>query len=215
MRHASRPAVALLAGVLLAGCGGGSDKPAAGGSTRAETHSSASSTGVQLSSAPSGGQGGRAPHNPADLRFASAMVAFGSRAVEAAGVANASSANPLVRALAAEMRRAQGRVASASAAWLEAWSQGGSSGGSGPTHATPPGSVGSDDVRRLRHSAGGILDRLWLQLMVRQERAEARAARAEVRQGRSPVARALARTVIARTGVDRVRMRGLLGDQGD
>jgi uncharacterized protein (DUF305 family) len=216
MCHASGPAIALLASVLLAGCGGGGVKPAAAGSTRAETHSSASSTDVQLSSAPSGGQGGRAPHNPADLRFASAMVALGSRAVEAAGVANASSANPLVRALAAEMRRAQGRVVSASAAWLEAWRQGGSSGGSGPpTHASPPGSVGPDDVRRLRHSAGGTLDRLWLQLMSRQERAEARAARAEVERGRSPVARALARTVIARSRVDRVRIRGLLGDRGD
>jgi uncharacterized protein (DUF305 family) len=189
--------------------------PAAGGSTRAETHSSAASTGVQQSSAPSGGQGGRAPHNPADLRFASVMVALGSRAVEAAGVAKASSANPLVRALAAEMRRAQGRVVDASSAWLEAWSHGGSSGGSGPTHASPPGSVGSDDVRRLRHSAGDTVDRLWLQLMSRQERAEVRAARAEVRHGRNPATRALAGTVIARSRVDLVRMRGLLGDQGD
>jgi uncharacterized protein (DUF305 family) len=145
------------------------------------------------------------------------MVALGSRAVEAAGVANASSASPLLRALAGEMRRAQGRVVAASAVWLQAWGQGGSSGvGSGPpTRASTPGSVGSGDVRRLRHSVGGTLDRLWLQLMARQERAEVRSARTEVRHGRSPAARALARTVIARSRVDRVRMRGLLRDQGD
>jgi uncharacterized protein (DUF305 family) len=214
LRAYRRPsAVAALAIVLVAGCGGSSDKPAGGGSTRAEPLASSSSTVAQESGPPSAGQGGRAPHNPADLRFASAMVALGSRAVEAAGVANASSASPLVRAVADEMRRAQGRVVSASAVWLEAWGQGGSPGGSGPS--TRAGSVGPDDVRRLRHSAGGTLDRLWLHLMARQQRAEVRAARAEVRRGRSPAARALARTVIAKSRVDRVRVQGLLGDQGD
>jgi uncharacterized protein (DUF305 family) len=137
------------------------------------------------------------------------MVALGSRAVEAAGVAKASSASPLVRALAGELRRAQARLVSASTARLEAWGQGSPSGDS------TPGPVGSDDVRRLRHSAGGTLDRLWLQLMARQEGAEVRAARAEVRHGTSPAARALARTVVVRSRVDGVRVRGLLGDQGD
>jgi uncharacterized protein (DUF305 family) len=217
LRAYRRPsAVAALAIVLVAGCGGSSDKPAGGGSTRAEPLASSSSTVAQESGPPSAGQGGRAPHNPADLRFASAMVALGSRAVEAAGVANASSASLLVRVVADEMRRAQGRVVSASAVWLEAWGQGGSPGGSGPsTRATPAGSVGPDDVRRLRHSAGGTFDRLWLQLMARQERAEVGVARAELRHGTSPVVRALARSVIARSRVDGVRMRGLLGDQGD
>jgi uncharacterized protein (DUF305 family) len=144
------------------------------------------------------------------------MVALGSRAVEVAGVANASSASPLVRALAGDLRRAQGRLVSASAARVEAWGPGSSSGGSGkPSRVTPRGSVGSDDVRRLRHSAGGTLDRLWLQLMAWQERAEVRAARVELRHGKSSVVRALARSVIARSRVDGVRMRGLLGDQGD
>jgi uncharacterized protein (DUF305 family) len=144
------------------------------------------------------------------------MVALGSRAVEAAEVASASSVSPLVRALAGELQRAQGRQVSASAAWLEAWGQGSSSGGSGkPARVTPRGSVGSADVRRLRHSAGGTLDRLWLQLMARQERAEVRVVRVELRHGTSPVVRALARSVIARSRVDGVRMRGLLGDQGD
>ncbi len=144
------------------------------------------------------------------------MLALGARAVEAAGVANASSASPLVRALAGELRRAQGRLVSASAARVEAWGQGSSLGGSGkPSRVTPPGSVGSGDIRRLRQSAGGTLDRLWLQLMARQERAEVGAARVELRQGTSPVVGALARSVIARSRVDGVRMRGLLGDQGD
>jgi uncharacterized protein (DUF305 family) len=144
------------------------------------------------------------------------MVTLGSRAVEAAGVANSSAASPLVRALAGEMRRPQGRLVSASIARLEAWGEGTSLVGSGPpSRATVPDPVGPDDVRRLRHSAGDTLDRLWLQLMARQERAEVRAARAEVRQGTSPAARALARTVIARSRVDGVRMRGLLRDQGD
>jgi uncharacterized protein (DUF305 family) len=137
------------------------------------------------------------------------MVGLASRAVEAAGVANASSASPLVRALAGEVRRAQGRLVSASTARLEAWGHGSSS------SESERGPVSSDDVRRLRHSAGGTLDRLWLQLMARQERAEVRAARAEVRHGTSAAARALARTVIARSHVDGVRIRGLLGDQGD
>jgi uncharacterized protein (DUF305 family) len=144
------------------------------------------------------------------------MLALGSRAVEAAGVASASSASPLVGALAGELRRMQGRLVSASAARLEAWGQGSSPGGSGkPSRVTPPGSIGSDDVRRLRHSTGGALDRLWLQLMARQERAEVGAARVELRHGTSPVVRALAGSVIARSRVDGVRMRGLLGDQGD
>jgi uncharacterized protein (DUF305 family) len=144
------------------------------------------------------------------------VVALGSRAVEVAGVADASSASPLVRALAGELRSAQGRLVSASAGRVEAWGQGSSSGGSGnPARVTPRGSVGSDDVRRLRHSAGGPFDRLWLQLMARQERAEVRAARVELQHGTSPVVRALARSVIARSRVDGVRMSGLLGDQGD
>jgi uncharacterized protein (DUF305 family) len=144
------------------------------------------------------------------------MVTLGSRAVDAAGVANASAASPLVRALAGEMRRPQGRLLSASTARLEAWGQGSSSAGSGPpSRSTAPGPVGPDDVRRLRHSAGDTLDRLWLQLMARQERAEVRAALAEVRHGTSGAARALARTVIARSRVDGVRIRGLLRDEGD
>jgi uncharacterized protein (DUF305 family) len=215
--HAYRGAIAVagLAVVLVAGCGGSGDEPAGGGSTPADSRASASRTDVQQSSQSAGGQGSKAPHNPADLRFASAVVALGSRAVVAAGVANASSASPLVRALAGELRRAQGRLVSASAARLEAWGQGSSSGGGKPSLVTPPGSVGSDDVRRLRHSAGGTFGRLWLQLMARQERAELGVARAELRHGTSPVVRALARSVIARSRVDGARMRGLLGDQGD
>jgi uncharacterized protein (DUF305 family) len=215
--HAQRRAIAVagLAVVLVAGCGGSSKEPAGGGSTPADSRAS-SSTDVQQSSPSAGGQRSKASHNPADLRFASAMVALGSRAVEAVSVANASSESPLVRALAGEVRRAQGRLVSASAARLKAWGQGSSWGGSRkPSRVTPPGSVGSGDVRRLRHSAGGTFDRLWLQLMAQQERAEVEAAGAELRHGTSPVVRALARSVIARSRVDGVRMRGLLGDQGD
>jgi uncharacterized protein (DUF305 family) len=209
-------ALGALAIVLVAGCGGSNDQPAGGGPTRTESHASTSSTAAQQSIPSAGGQGSRAPHNRADLRFASAMVALGPPAVEAAGVANASSRSPLVRALAGEMRRAQARTVTASTGWLGAWGRGSSPGGGAtPSGRTAPGSIGPDDVRRLRHSSDGTLDRLWLQLMSRQERAEVRAARAEVRHGRSTAAQALARTVIARSRVDRVRMRGLLGDQGD
>jgi uncharacterized protein (DUF305 family) len=144
------------------------------------------------------------------------MAALGGRAVDLAELASTSSGSPLVRAVADDIRRAQLRRVSDSVAWLRGWTPSPSTSGDGPSRSTTGhGAVGPDDLRRLRRSAGLAFDRLWLRLMARQQRAEARAARVEVGGGRNAAARALARTVITGNRAQLTRLRGLLVDEGD
>ncbi|HEY3548140.1 MAG TPA: DUF305 domain-containing protein [Propionicimonas sp.] len=146
------------------------------------------------------------PANGADVQFVLRIVAHHQEALDMVRLADERAVSPEVRAVAADIARSEGPEMDTMLQWLVGWhaapltSDRAASGA--PAVAATNGAGGNDDAAgdqpesRLRDAAGADFDRLFLQLMTIHHRGAVELAQAEVADGRSPAAVALAHQIV-------------------
>lgn len=186
---------ALLATVLLAGCGGGADH---GGTAAALSTTSASVP-------PS------ATFNSADVKFAKQMIPHHQQAIGMAQMAERRAGNAQVKELAARIEEAQAPEIATMSEWLRQWGQPVPSLGSGHgDHDDMPGMMTDQQMQDLMAASGTNFDRMFLQMMIRHHQGAVEMANAEQQQGRDPGAKQLAAKIAADQTAEIKEMQDLL-----
>lgn len=187
------PALVLVVAGLLAGCG---------------------SSGSSSSSASSG-----ASFNGADVTFAQGMIPHHRQAVEMATMAAGHSAGPKVKALATEIEAAQGPEIKQLQAWLGDWGKKETSGNtmSGSDHSgmdnggMEMGMMSDADMGKLDQASGATFDKMFLTMMITHHEGAIAMAQTELKDGKSPGAKKMARSIITAQESEIKTMRDLLG----
>lgn len=204
--------------VILAACSNNSataTTPRPATSTTAGTFAlSGRTTPPPLSSAMSGMSGITRPsmtsslHNPADVTFASMMLEHHQGVIDMADLAATRASNPKVKDLAAKIKAAQLSEIDQMKSWLAMWSPGGTesvtrSGGTSVNHdasdasgSAEPGMMTDQQTRQLASASGAAFDKLFLQLMIEQQRRAIGIASTEWEKGTNPDALTLAQDIV-------------------
>lgn len=192
-------AVALTAGAaLLAGCGDGGGTEHGGGHDGAGTPTASSS---------------EATFNSADVAFATGMIPHHAQAIEMSDLAATRAANPQVKALAAQVKAAQGPEITQMTSWLKAWGKpvpstsGGHDGGHG---GDMPGMMSADDMAKLKAASGPAFDRMFLEMMIRHHEGAIAMADKEKAEGLYPEAKKVAQDIATSQAAEIKTMRDLL-----
>ncbi|MEU1281517.1 DUF305 domain-containing protein [Streptomyces sp. NPDC005805] len=208
-RASARAAAATACALVLAACGGqdapaghnGHDAPAATSSAPASASPSAS---------------GR--HNAADVAFAQGMIPHHRQAVVMADLAGTRAGSPEVKALAVEIRKAQGPEIKTLTGWLTAWGEqvpaedanGHTGHGASGAHGAA-GMMTPEELAGLEKATGKAFDTAFLELMVEHHEGAVAMARTERSDGAHGPAIAMARDIIASQSAEIARMNALLG----
>jgi uncharacterized protein (DUF305 family) len=195
-------AVVAAATLTLAACGTSNDTGSSGTSSSQSASSSSSK------------------HNDADVSFARAMIPHHAQAVVMADMAQSHASDPKVKALAVDIKAAQGPEIEQMSGWLKAWGEkvptagswdmNGHGMGSTPTGGMP-GMMSSGQMSRLGKASGAPFDRMWLQMMIRHHEGAIEMARTEQNDGQSPAAVALAKKIEAAQTAEISKMQEMLG----
>ncbi|MEO8850450.1 MAG: DUF305 domain-containing protein [Allobranchiibius sp.] len=182
---------ALLAALALTGCSSSGSTPPA-----SEQPASSSSTSA-------------APHNQADVSFATDMIPHHAQAVEMANSAPSQAASPVVKSLAKQIKGAQDPEIKTMSGWLRSWGK--------PVPSTSMGAMqmGSGmmsdaDMSALDKTSGAAYDRMWVTLMIRHHQGAITMAATERTKGSNPAAKELAGKIITAQNAEITRMRTLL-----
>lgn len=181
---------ALLAATALTGCSSGPATPADGRSI------SSSSTAA-------------APHNQADVAFATDMIPHHAQAVEMANSAPSRAASPVVKSLAAQIKKAQDPEILTMSGWLRSWGKPVPSTSMGRTQMGT-GMMSTADMGALAKASGADYDRMWVTLMIRHHQGAITMATTERTTGSNPAAKELAAKIITAQNGEITRMRTLL-----
>jgi uncharacterized protein (DUF305 family) len=158
-----------------------------------------------------------------DISFAQGMIPHHAQAVEMSDLALIHSASPQVRALAEQIKAAQGPEIDLMEQWLSAWGAptgaagdpvaGGTDDGHGGGHDMDMGDMGmmSDaDMESLGSAHGDGFDRMWLEMMIEHHEGAVVMAEEVLRTTKDPEVRRLAQGIIDGQEVEIETMRGLL-----
>jgi uncharacterized protein (DUF305 family) len=193
---------ALLAAVLLTGCGGtdhdGTDHDGSGGGAQP----------AGSASVPAG-----ATFNTADVRFATDMIPHHQQAIEMARIAETRASNAQVKDLATRIKKAQDPEIATMSGWLRQWGQpvpsttpGMGHGG----HAGMPGMMTEQEMKDLMAASGTGFDRMFLQMMIRHHQGAIEMANTEQQQGQDPQAKQLAAKIASDQAAEIKEMQDLL-----
>jgi uncharacterized protein (DUF305 family) len=155
-------------------------------------------TGVTASSATSAAQA-----NADDIAFSQLMIPHHQQAVGMADLALARASSTQIKALATQIKAAQGPEITTMSAWLTAWGQPStmptSSGMDGMDMGgmTAAGMMSGADLASLGTAAGPAFDRSWLRMMIAHHEGATQMAEQVLSRGRSAEVKALAQTIIA------------------
>lgn len=175
-RRLSSMALALVAALTVAGCGGND------------------SSGTTSSSSSS-------DWNDADVTFAQSMIPHHQQAVQMATMAKSNASSPGVKRLAEKIEAAQGPEITTMTGWLKDWGKevpsestsGMDSMGSG----AKPGMMSEAAMKKLRTASGAGFDELFLTMMIEHHSGAIEMAKTEQANGKSTDAVALAETIEA------------------
>jgi len=183
-----RALVALVALVVLAGCGS-DPRPASGtgGAGAAEAAGTAVVAAVQAS----------AEHNGADVMFLQMMIVHIGQGSELARIATDRAVSSQVRDLATAITATQTEEAQVMTGWLTGWSEPVAAAHDPAAHAAHGGmpAVTKDQVDALRAAPADTVDKMFLTLLIGHQHNAVEWADAVTRDGRNPEARDLARRV--------------------
>lgn len=180
-RRTAMAGAALLGALALAGCGvGGNGHDMAGG------HAAAASPGVTRSG----------EFNEADVMFAQMMAAHHQQAVEMGTLAETRAADPELKALAAQIKAAQGPEIAAMTGWLTSWGRPTAPAGGHGGHAMP-GMMSDAEMTDLAAAQGVDFDRRYARMMIAHHNGAIQMSREELQNGSNPEARALADRIVA------------------
>ncbi len=163
-----------------------------------------------------------APHNAADVAFATGMIPHHGQAITMADMATSKATNPQVQTLAAAIKTAQGPEITTMSGWLTGWGQpvpsttGGqdmAGMGTGSNMGGMSGEAGmmsEQEMQQLSATTGAQFDRMWLQMMIKHHQGAVTMARTEVGNGQHPDAKQLAQRIIAAQNTEIATMTALL-----
>lgn len=200
----TRLATAVVAGALvLTACGDDAD------SGQDSTASSDTSAGAEPTA--------EAGFSDADVSFAAEMIPHHQSAIEMAQLAEDRATDPRVRDLAARIEAAQGPEIEVLSGWLEQW---GADDESGTEHGDMDhGSVGGgmmseQDMQALMNTTGAEFDRLFLTQMIAHHTGAVEMAQAELSEGSSTEALAMAESIRDSQSAEIADMEQLLAELG-
>jgi uncharacterized protein (DUF305 family) len=180
--------VALIALVVLAGCG--SHPRPAGGAAGGRAPAAAGTAVVAAVQA-------SAEHNGADVMFLQMMIVHIGQGSELAGIAAERAVSAEVRDLAAAITATQTEEAQVITGWLKGWSEPVAAGHDPAAHAAHGAlpAVSDEQVDALRGAAADTVDRMFLTLLTGHQHNAVEWADAVTRDGRNPETKDLARRV--------------------
>ncbi|MEW2635212.1 DUF305 domain-containing protein [Streptomyces sp. NPDC048389] len=204
VRRVAAVAAAATAAVVLAACGGGDDN-----ATGTEGSGGHNATSSPAASAPTE----QGEHNAADVAFAQGMIPHHRQAVEMADLAETRAQSTDVKALAAQIKKAQDPEIRTLSGWLASWGEEVPKGSAGGGHAghSMPGMMTDEDVTELEKSSGRAFDTAFLDMMVRHHEGAVDMARTEQADGSHRPARAMAGDIVTSQSAEITRMKALLG----
>ena len=149
-------------------------------------------------------------HDDADVAFVQQMLPHHEQAVEMADMAERADASADVKALAAQIKAAQGPEIATMKAWLDDWDVSADHGGH-DMGAMGDGMMSDADMTELGTLSGTDFDRTWLTMMIQHHEGAVAMARTELADGEDADAKELARRIITAQQSEITTMRGLLG----
>ncbi|MEU0087134.1 DUF305 domain-containing protein [Streptomyces sp. NPDC006274] len=198
-RRAAAVVAAATAAVVLAACGGADDSTAG--------HNASSSPGASASAPAKQGE-----HNAADVAFAHGMIPHHRQAVEMADLAETRAQSADVKALAAEIKKAQDPEIRTLSGWLASWGEDvPQEGGGGHAGHAMSGMMTDEEMTALGKSSGKAFDTAFLDLMVKHHEGAVEMARTEQTDGAYGPAKDMAGDIISSQTAEITRMQGLLG----
>lgn len=171
-RTLSLVALAIVAALIVAGCGSGNSSTTASGGS----------------------------FNDADVTFARSMIPHHRQAVEMAKLAQRRASAPQVKRLAAKIEGAQGPEIDTMTGWLTSWGNkvpSGSMSGMGHSRGGMPGMMSAADMKNLGGATGPKFDRLFLTMMMSHHSGAIEMAKTEQKDGKDPDAVTLAKKIKA------------------
>ncbi|HYY43813.1 MAG TPA: DUF305 domain-containing protein [Actinomycetota bacterium] len=164
-------------------------------------------------------QGGRAGlesprHNRADAEFAQAMIPHHRQAISMAEMADGRASSVAVRRLAERITEDQLPEIRRMQSWFSDWNEplhrGHHMPGMDDMGGIEPGMLSGSDMAALRHAHGQSFDRLFLAVMIEHHKGAIAMAHRELRTGRFPPAKNMARGIINGQSEEIRVMRALL-----
>lgn len=216
VRRSAAVAAAGAAALVLAACGGDSEKPA--GQHSGHNAGAAASANASASPSPSQGQGQGQQHNAADTAFAKGMIPHHRQAVEMADLAPGRAQSPAVRKLAADIKKAQDPEIRTLSGWLTSWgeqvpaegamdhSMHGSDGTGGMG-----GMMTAEEMTALEKASGKAFDTAFMELMIKHHEGAVEMARTEQADGAHGPAKKMAGDIITSQSAEIEQMNKLLG----
>lgn len=187
-RRLSSVALALVAALTVAGCGGND--------TSSRTGSSSSSD-----------------FNDTDVTFAQSMIPHHQQAVQMATMATSNASSPEVEQLAEKIEAAQGPEITTMTGWLKDWGEKApseSTSGGMDSMGDMPGMMSGADMKKLKSVSGAGFDEMFLTMMIKHHTGAIEMAKTEQENGKSTGAVALAKKIEADQAAEIVQMKQLL-----
>lgn len=139
----------------------------------------------------------KAPHNDADVSFASDMLLHHAQALEMVELTKGRDLDPEVQAIADAIRAAQTPEIKTFRTWLTAWGEQVPVPGDHKMDMGMSGMMSSDDMAALRNAPDSEFQTMWLKMMVKHHTGAVKMATLETEEGQYKPALALAETIIA------------------
>jgi uncharacterized protein (DUF305 family) len=155
-------------------------------------------------------------HNDADVTFAQEMIPHHQQAIEMADLAESRAESDEVKALANDIKGAQGPEIEKLTGWLESWGEDVPEGGmSGMDHGDMSsddmgGMMTEDEMTGLEASSGPDFDRMFLTMMIEHHEGAIEMARTEQSEGEFPDAIDMAEEIEATQAQEIQTMQNLL-----
>lgn len=186
-------ATAAAAALLLVGCTDQSAQTSEDGHTDHAHPTSHNGSGA--SPGPASGVDTAGAHNEADVLFAQHMIPHHSQAVEMTAILlDKPDVDPRVRALAEQIRDAQGPEIEQMQGWLDEW-------GNPPMpamdHGSMEGMVATGDIEKLRDALGPDATKLFLEQMIGHHEGAITMAQSQIDGGQFEPAKTMATAIIA------------------
>jgi uncharacterized protein (DUF305 family) len=194
----------LTTGLVLAGCGGGSE--AGGHDTSSAGHTTSTTTSA---AAPAGDR------NDADITFAQGMIPHHVGALDMAKLVQGRTSNPKVVDLASRIEKAQDPEIKTMSEWLKSW------GAEVPSTSAPTSEHGGHgttsahgmdpaELEMLKQVKDAEFDKLFLDMMIKHHQGAIDMSNVELQQGRNAEAKELAQRIITSQQAEIDEMKGLL-----
>lgn len=212
VRRTAALVTAATAAVALAGCGSTdpstSRSDQSGHGTRATT-----SAGSSRTDSPAHGS-----HNSQDVAFLQQMISHHRQAIAMADLAASRARSQRVKALASDIKQAQGPEITTMSGWLKSWGQKvpdadtpGKESAPGTGHSPAPGMMSRADMQKLMSLSGEAFDKAFLQMMIRHHQGAIEMTRTEQTRGVHERCRAMAMSIATSQSAQIVEMSSMQG----